>query len=94
MGLINEGFKLFSSVSVVNYIPIMRYLPWMQSIQNKITQNRKEMANFFQETINQHKTTFNENNVRDLVDTYLIEIQRAKEEDREAQLFQGKNHGK
>ncbi|XP_029675425.1 cytochrome P450 18a1 [Formica exsecta] len=92
MGLIEEGFKLFASVVAVNYIPIMRYLPCMQGVRNKISQNRAEMANFFQETVNQHRDTFNKNNVRDLVDTYLLEIQRAKEEGRETQLFQGKNH--
>lgn len=51
------------------------------------------MAGFFQETVDQHRVTFDENNIRDLVDAYLLEIQKAKAEGREALLFQGKNHG-
>lgn len=94
MGLIEEGFKLFASVTPINYIPILRYLPCMQGARNKIAQNRAEMATFFQEIINQHRETFNKDNIRDLVDTYLLEIEQAKEEGRETQLFEGRNHGK
>lgn len=93
MDLIEEGFRLFSSVVAVNYIPMMRHLPFVQGVCNKISQNRAEMADFFQQTVDQHRATFDENNIRDLVDAYLLEIQRAKVEGREAQLFQGKNHG-
>ncbi|XP_035736403.1 cytochrome P450 18a1-like [Vespa mandarinia] len=92
MDLIEEGFKLFGSIAAVNFIPIMRYLPCLQKVQNKISQNRAEMADFFQETVDQHRVTFDENNIRDLVDAYLLEIQKAKAEGREALLFQGKNH--
>lgn len=93
MDLIQEGFKLFASVASINYIPIMRYVPWKRGIRNKISQNREEMANFFQETIDEHRETFDKNSPRDLLDAYLIEIQQAEEEDRANQLFQGKNHG-
>lgn len=93
MDLIEEGFKLFGSIAAVNFIPIMRYLPCLRKVQNKISENRAEMAGFFQETVDQHRVTFDENNIRDLVDAYLLEIQKAKAEGREALLFQGKNHG-
>ncbi|EZA54128.1 hypothetical protein DMN91_001114 [Ooceraea biroi] len=92
MGLIEEGFKLFGRVAAVNYIPMMRYLPCVQGVQHKISQNREEMADFFQETVNQHRVTFDKNDIRDLVDTYLLEIQQAKEQGREGTLFQGKDH--
>lgn len=71
----------------------MRYLPNLTSVRDKISQNREEMADFFQETVDQHRSTFNENNIRDLVDAYLLEIKNAKAEGRETKLFQGKNHG-
>lgn len=76
------------------HVPMLRFLPCMQGTVNKIAQNRAEMANFFQEIIDQHRATFDKNNVRDIVDTYLLEIEQAKEEGREKQLFEGKNHGK
>lgn len=93
MGLIEDGFKLFGSVAAVNYIPILRYLPWVRNVHQNISRNRDEMADFFQQTVNQHKETFNRNNIRDLIDTYLFEIQQAKETGREAMLFQGKDQG-
>jgi 26-hydroxylase len=52
------------------------------------------MAQFFQETIDNHRATFDPSNIRDLIDTYLAEIQRAKEEDRGEALFEGMDHGK
>lgn len=57
-------------------------------------QNREDIFKFFQEVIDEHKSTFDPNNIRDLIDTYLAEIQKAKEEGRDEQLFDGKDHGK
>lgn len=93
MDLIEEGFKLFGSMAAVNFIPVMRYLPCLQKIRNKISENRAEMADFFQKTVDQHRATFDEGTVRDLVDAYLLEIEKAKGEGRATLLFQGKNHG-
>ncbi|KOC66607.1 Cytochrome P450 18a1 [Habropoda laboriosa] len=92
MDLIEEGFKLFGSMAAVNFIPMMRYLPCLQKVRNKISQNRAEMADFFQEAVDQHRATFDETTVRDLVDAYLLEIEKAKGEGRASTLFQGKNH--
>lgn len=94
MDLIEEGFKLFGSMAAVNFIPVMRYLPCLQKVRNKIAENRAEMADFFQEAVDQHRATFDESTLRDLVDAYLLEIEKAKGEGRATTLFQGKNHGK
>lgn len=96
MDLIDEGFRLFASLSSANFIPWLRWLkfPWIHRTQKKISQNRAEMAEFFQVIINEHKATFDKDNIRDIVDTYLYEIQKAQEENREHELFQGKNQGK
>lgn len=93
MDLIEEGFKLFGSMAAVNFIPVMRYLPCLQKVRNKLAENRAEMAGFFQETVDQHRATFDEGTMRDLVDAYLLEIEKAKGEGRATTLFQGKNHG-
>lgn len=52
------------------------------------------MAEFFQETVEGHRDTFDPENIRDLIDTYLLEIDTAKQEGRDELLFEGKNHGK
>ena len=49
------------------------------------------MTEFYKEIVQSHKDTFDPNNLRDLVDTYLFEIEQAKEEGREEFLFEGKN---
>jgi len=51
------------------------------------------MGEFFQETIDNHRATFDPSNIRDIVDMYLAEIQRAKEEGTGEALFEGKDHG-
>ncbi|XP_077292942.1 cytochrome P450 18a1 [Arctopsyche grandis] len=91
-GLIEEGMRLFGELNTVDYIPTWQYLPGKLSAKNKITKNREDMFQFYQEVIDEHKATFDPNNIRDLIDTYLAEIQKAKEEGRDEQLFEGKDH--
>lgn len=52
------------------------------------------MAQFLQETIDEHRKTFDASNPRDLLDTYLYEIQMANEEGIGHHLFEGRDHGK
>lgn len=59
-----------------------------------LLQNRQEMADFLQETIEDHRKTFDPSNLRDLLDTYLQEIEKAIEEGTDRHLFEGKDHGK
>lgn len=92
--LIDEGFRLFGEVHMIDYIPLIQYLPGNVNTKNKILQNRCEMFQFYQEVIEQHRATFDPNNLRDLVDTYLYEIKKAKEDGCEQELFDGRDCGK
>lgn len=103
MDLIDEGFKLFGKLTYANHIPILRYLPGINGIRNKISQNRAEMVEFFQQIIDDHRTHWKLNgtdgliqmsDIRDIVDAYLYEIQEAEREGRDHELFQGKDKGK
>lgn len=49
MDLIDEGFKLFSSMNAVLFIPILRYLPGLQRTRQKIAEVRQ---NLIQQVIN------------------------------------------
>lgn len=49
------------------------------------------MQDFYKEIVDEHKKTFDPNNIRDLVDTYILEIELAKNEGREEFLFGGKD---
>lgn len=84
--------RLFGEIHTVDYIPTVQYLPGKQTARNKIAQNREDMFEFYREVIDEHKRTFDPDNIRDLIDTYLAEIEKAQIEGRE--LFDGRNHGK
>lgn len=92
--LIEEGMRLFGEVLMVEYLPAIQYLPGVINAKNKIQRNRQEMFDFYRKVINDHRETLDRDNVRDLVDMYLCEIEQAKEEGREGELFEGKDHGK
>lgn len=92
--LIEEGMRLFGEVLMVEYLPAIQYLPGVINAKNKIQRNRQEMFDFYRKVINDHRETLDRENVRDLVDMYLCEIEQAKEEGREGELFEGKDHGK
>ncbi|KAF2895168.1 hypothetical protein ILUMI_11007 [Ignelater luminosus] len=92
MELIDEGFRLFGSLEAAVFIPILRYLPGLQKTRQKINKNRQEMGQFLQETIDEHRKTFDPSHLRDLLDTYLLEIQKANEEGTGHHLFNGRDH--
>lgn len=90
--MIEEGMILFGQIYTVDYIPITQYLPAVQSAKTKIAENRREMFEFYKEVIDDHRKTFDSSNIRDLVDTYLMEIENAKLTDSAHELFEGKDH--
>lgn len=56
--------------------------------------NRDEMFNFYQTLIDEHRESLDLENARDLIDVYLIEIEKAKLEGKAGELFEGRDHGK
>ncbi|XP_029723477.2 cytochrome P450 18a1 [Aedes albopictus] len=90
--LIEEGMRLFGEIHTIDYIPQIQYLPGNINAKNKIAKNRQEMFDFYREVIDEHKRSFDAGNIRDIVDAYLDEIQKAKAEGRDQELFDGKDH--
>lgn len=94
--MIEEGMRLFGEITSVDYIPITQYLPAFrnafQTAKSQIADNRKEMFAFYRDVIEDHRRTFDRDNIRDLVDFYLLEIQVAKENGTEHELFGGRDH--
>jgi 26-hydroxylase len=53
------------------------------------------MTAFFRTIVEMHKETFDPSEIRDVVDTYLLEIETAKLENRDMDLmYHGKDPGK
>ncbi|KAH8385475.1 hypothetical protein KR093_007931 [Drosophila rubida] len=90
--LIEEGMRLFGEIHTVDYIPTLQCFPSISTAKNKIAQNRAEMQKFYRDVIDDHKRSFDAANVRDLVDYYLCEIEKAKADGTAAELFDGKDH--
>ncbi|XP_026494957.1 cytochrome P450 18a1 [Vanessa tameamea] len=90
--LIEEGMRLFGEIHYGEYIPLYNYLPGKALIQEKVAKNREEMFAFYQTLIDEHRSTLDVNNVRDLIDVYLVEIEKAKIEGKEGELFEGRDN--
>lgn len=89
--LIEDGFKHFTTVAMAGFIPILKLLPRFTFAFNQIRQNLDEISQFYKEIVDFHKSTFDPNNIRDVIDSYILEIQTAKEEGRSERLFDGKD---
>ncbi|GBP90240.1 Cytochrome P450 18a1 [Eumeta japonica] len=90
--LIEEGMRLFGEIHYGEYVPLYNYLPGKAQAQVKVMKNRAEMFEFYQTLIDEHRATLDVDKARDLIDVYLIEIERAKVEGRAGELFEGRDH--
>lgn len=76
--LFDEGFKLFSAAGVLIFLPFLKFLPGISDSCKKLKTNREETVRFVQQVIREHKAELNFNAPNDLMDSYLIEIERKK----------------
>jgi 26-hydroxylase len=89
--MIQEGMILFGKINLVEYFPIIEYLPYVQTVKCQIADNRKMMFQYYKEVIDRHRKTFDKENIRDVIDFYLLEIANADEQKSSQQsgLFEG-----
>ena len=79
MHLFDEGFRLFNLTGAMVFIPVLKHLPGTTSALNDLKKNRDEMLEFVRYIVKDHRDTLNPDYPRDLVDSYLIEMDRARE---------------
>lgn len=87
--MIQEGMILFGKIHLVDYFPIIKYLPYVQSVKYQISQNRDMMFRYYKKVIDQHRNSFDKDNIRDVIDYYLLEIEESKRNKSAAKLFEG-----
>ena len=87
MHLFDEGFRLFNQTGPLAFFPILKHLPGVKNTITEIKNCREEMLQFVQYIIEDHKQVLDKNNPKDLVDSYLMEIEKAKREGNLEQVF-------
>lgn len=60
--------------------PFLRYIPGDPFQFKVVLKNLETYRAFFKEFIDEHKETFDENNIRDYIDAFLVEMNLHKEE--------------
>lgn len=78
----NENAELIGSTSViVNCFPWLQYLPWDPFKMKKPVENAEAIKNLLISPIcEEHIATFDENNMRDLVDLFIGEMKKSENE--------------
>ncbi|XP_022095813.1 cytochrome P450 2J6-like [Acanthaster planci] len=79
LSLIGENFQLLGVGGVLNFIPVLRHLPFIHI--DKLESNVAELRNFFLGLIDKHRAAFDADNLNDLIDEFLnaIKINEAKD---------------
>lgn len=90
--LYDEGFQLFLKCDIASYIPMVKYMPSISENIQKLMKNGEESSELIRNIIKERRETFEPSRTKDILDCYLLEEHRAKEEGRV--LFQGKDFGK
>ncbi|GFT10906.1 cytochrome P450 18a1 [Nephila pilipes] len=90
--LIEEGFKLLTVAVPVNFMPFLRYMPVVRYAYRKIESNKKETSAYFAEIAEKHRRTLDPENIRDFVDAFFVEQQRAKTLDKETYFSDAQLH--
>ncbi len=75
----DDGFELFTSIGLANFVPALKYLPGVDSKVKQLEVNHGKMLKFARKVINEHRADLDLANPRDLVDAYLVEMAKAGE---------------
>eukprot|EP00058_Branchiostoma_floridae_P019889 XP_002605379.1 hypothetical protein BRAFLDRAFT_278496 [Branchiostoma floridae] len=67
--------------AVANFFPWARHIPAIKSAVTKVTENVENCVATMREDIAAHKETFDPNDIRDFIDTYLLEIRNKEGQD-------------
>jgi len=91
MHLFDEGFRLYMLTGAMTFIPILKHLPGISSACQQLMKNRDEMLEFVRYIVLDHKATLDVSQPRDLVDSYLIEIEKASATNTTKEVFECDN---
>jgi Cytochrome P450 len=84
---VNEFFRNGNPTGGIMAMPILRFVPIVNGPYKRQLVSVDVLQKFIQKTINEHKSTYQEDNMRDFVDVFLSEM-KAQEND-ENSTFNG-----
>lgn len=90
-GAFEEGFRLFRTTGPTIFLPWLKRLPQIKRTCEKLKANRSNLLDFVGEIVQDHKDSLDVKAPRDLVDYYLMEIQRTEEEGTTQDFFHTKD---
>eukprot|EP00058_Branchiostoma_floridae_P003704 XP_002589192.1 hypothetical protein BRAFLDRAFT_74651 [Branchiostoma floridae] len=76
MGLLNRYFGSSASSQALNIYPILRHVPSFRRKLEEVVTFSDEIRSFVIEVIQEHRETFDPNNIRDVIDGFLLEEHR------------------
>lgn len=75
MTILDDYISNSTLTTTLNFIPILRHMPGDIFCAKKVLSNQKEIEDFIQARIDEHKTCFDSNNITDFIDACLREME-------------------
>ncbi|XP_078689230.1 cytochrome P450 2U1-like [Branchiostoma floridae x Branchiostoma belcheri] len=76
MERINQNFGEQELAGATNFFPWLRHIPPIRKALDKVLKNAEDIIGNFREGMIEHKNTFDPCNIRDFIDSYLLEMTR------------------
>lgn len=87
--LLNEFVSSTAFQSSINFFPCLNYLPGDLFGSKKLKRDFDRIFEVMQSIVDEHRSTLDENNIRDYIDCFLLE-QKKKDDASEDHTFTGK----
>ncbi|XP_066278634.1 cytochrome P450 2B1-like [Branchiostoma lanceolatum] len=72
----NRYFRANASAQALNVYPVLRHVPSVRRKMEEVVTCSEEIRSFVIEVIQEHRETFDPNNIRDVIDGFLLEEHR------------------
>ncbi|CAH1254419.1 CYP2J2 [Branchiostoma lanceolatum] len=79
MERINQNFGEQELAGPANFFPWLRHIPAVKKAVDKVVKNAKDVIGTLREFLIEHKNTFDPSNIRDFIDSYLLEMDQEDE---------------
>ncbi|XP_065352558.1 uncharacterized protein LOC135947516 [Cloeon dipterum] len=78
---VNEFFRNGNPTGGIMVLPILRFVPFVNAPYNRQLVSVKVLQEFIQKSINDHKATYQDDNMRDFLDVFIKEMKEQQNEE-------------